>query len=120
MSKRSTPQREENQRLHASVAKAYGENAKSSRKNIPLRKAGINRRYRHAERQAFHLAVRTLEFEVPKRLRWRKHRDVSLASELECRESLLPVPSIRDRLRNSRLRDEAVRRLKGSGRYDAS
>ena len=47
-----TPQRKKQLSYRRDCRNGYGENSKSSRKNIPLRRARKHRRYRHAVKQA--------------------------------------------------------------------
>ncbi len=61
----------------------YGENTKSSRKNIPLRRARKHRQYRHAVKQVITIAsdIESVESDVAEVRRdgWQKASDISLA-----------------------------------------
>lgn len=65
----------------------YGENSKSSRKNLPLRRARKHRQYRHASKQAIVSATDadSMESTVAELRRddWQKVSDIPLAEHIE-------------------------------------
>jgi hypothetical protein len=90
---RKTPQEKKELSYAKDRRNGYGENDKSSRKNISLRKRLVNRANRHAAQQALHGAVGVTDSAseeaaeqkaAAKRPKsWRKRADVPLAEHLE-------------------------------------
>jgi hypothetical protein len=91
--RRKTPQEKKALSLAKDRRNTYGENAKASRKNIPLAKARVNRANRHLDRQlldeALGAADETIEAKVENRVlgrrrkTWRKKADSPLGKVLE-------------------------------------
>ena len=87
MPKAQTPQEKKRKSLQRDGRNCYSENSKSSRKAIPLRKAFVNRAYRHAANQALlhpNNDVDALGENVSKTKRggWKKYGDVALGDKL--------------------------------------
>ncbi len=90
---RKTPQEKKELSYAKDRRNGYGENAKASRKNIPLRKRLINRANRHSAQQALSEALgvtdpsreeavdQKVASKRPKS--WRKRPDIPLAEHLE-------------------------------------
>jgi hypothetical protein len=91
--KRKTPQEKKALSYDKDCRNAYGENDKSSRKNIPLRKAKVNRGYRRKLNQALHEIGNKLDLEKAelaesearsiKRRYWKKSADEPLGKVVE-------------------------------------
>ncbi len=86
--KRRTPQQKKTLSLSRDRRNRYGQNAKASRKLIPLRKAKAKRSVRHAANQALrsHGQDRSdTQQKVKSRGRWRKVADASLGETVQRR-----------------------------------
>jgi len=87
----------------------YGENDKSSRKNIPLRKRLVNRANRHAAQQQLDAALGVVDAERAERTEvrlrgtrgksWRKRPDEPLGQVLERKRQRAAVLGHRERTR---------------------
>jgi len=99
---------------------AYGENDKSSRKSIKLRKSLVNRNYRRSLGQATRLSNLevddlTAKVDRVRRSSWKKKPDEPLATHID-RPWGVRQDRDGDQPTHSELRDEAHRRLRRSKR----
>jgi hypothetical protein len=82
-----TPQEKKQLSLSHDCRNGYGENSKSSRKNIPLRRARKHRQYRHAVKQAVastsDLDDANVAAKSVRRNGWQKRSDIPLAEHIK-------------------------------------
>jgi hypothetical protein len=82
-----TPQQKKQLSYERDCRNGYGENSKSSRKNIPLRRARKHRQYRHAIKQAVATAIDPDTADIAaksvRRDSWQKVSDIRLAEHVK-------------------------------------